>query len=136
MAKIIWTLLFVSFITYSGIVYRDCDPKESNLNETEMPDHSIKNGWMLWQEKNCQSCHQMYGLGGYMGPDLTNVSSEKGAEYMKGFIKNGTAKMPNFKLEDQQVADLISFLAWVDKSGKSAVKAEDVHWTGTYIIQN
>ena len=136
MAKIIWTLLFVSFITYSGIVYRDCDPKENNLNETEIPDHSIKNGWMLWQEKNCQSCHQLYGLGGYMGPDLTNVYSakNKGPEYMRGFIKYGMGRMPDYHLNDEEVADVISFLKWVDQSGQTAVHASSVHWTGTYII--
>ena len=36
-------------------------------------------GKIVFQKYNCISCHQLYGLGGYLGPDLTNVISEKGA---------------------------------------------------------
>ena len=32
-------------------------------------------GRIVWQKYNCQSCHQLYGLGRYLGPDLTNVVS-------------------------------------------------------------
>ena len=128
MAKKIWISLFVSFIVYTGFVYSNCDVKQVNV-----PDVNINNGWRLWQEKNCQSCHQIYGLGGYMGPDLTNVASEKGTGYMHGFIKNGTGRMPDFHLRDEEVADIITFLAWVDKSGQNMVKEESVHWSGTYI---
>lgn len=87
-----------------------------------------------WQEKNCQSCHQLYGLGGYMGPDLTNIASEKGKGpgYMQSFIKYGTGKMPNLNLSDTEVANIIAYLSWVDKSGRSKVPPEAVHWTGSY----
>lgn len=91
-----------------------------------------------WQDKNCQSCHQLYGLGGYMGPDLTNTFSAngKGAQYMQSFIKHGTGKMPNFNLTDAEVSNIIAFLAWVDRSGRSKVPASAVHWSGTYHIPN
>jgi nitric oxide reductase subunit C len=91
-------------------------------------------GMQTWQEKNCQSCHQLYGLGGYMGPDLTNTASEKGKgpDYMRAFIKSGTSRMPNFHLSDTEVLNVIAFLKWVDRSGRSKVEAADVHWTGSY----
>lgn len=90
----------------------------------------------IWQSKNCQSCHQLYGLGGYMGPDLTNTAgdSSKSEKYMFTLIKYGTGKMPDFQLSDKEVNNVIAFLSWVDKSGKSKVSKESVHWTGTYII--
>lgn len=93
-------------------------------------------GQEIWQEKNCQSCHQLYGLGGYMGPDLTNIASDsgKGAEYMYTFMKYGTGRMPNYHLTDDEINDLITFLSWVNKSGVSHVPEENVHWTGTYVI--
>lgn len=69
-----------------------------------------------------------------MGPDLTNTASEKGkgADYMKGFIKYGTGRMPNFNLSDTEVTNIIAFLKWVDESGQSKVPQSAVHWTGTY----
>ncbi len=131
MAKKIWIVLFISFLIYSASVYTNCDKKaETALNK------EVKKGWDVWQAKNCQSCHQVYGLGGYMGPDLTNTASEKGPEYMKGFIKYGTGRMPNYHLNDDEIESLLAFLTWVDKSGRSAVPEKAVHWTGTYIIDD
>lgn len=91
----------------------------------------------MWQDKNCQSCHQLYGLGGYMGPDLTNIArdSSKGRAYMHTFIKYGTGRMPAYNMTDTEVNKIIDFLTWVDKSGVSQVPAEAVHWSGTYIIE-
>jgi len=128
----IWLTLVIAFLVYSGIVYLFADVR----HKEEQPDDAVNHGWVLWQQKNCQSCHQLYGLGGYLGPDLTNTASNpyKGRKYMEIFIKNGTAKMPNFHLNDSEVSHIVQFLCWVDKSGSSKVKAESVHWTGTYRI--
>lgn len=130
MAFKVWVILFVVFVAFSWMIYAHCDDK----NTEGAPGSQVLAGWKTWQAKNCQSCHQLYGLGGYMGPDLTNVYSEhgKGANYMHAFIKHGTGRMPDFHLSDQQVDELISFLSWVDKSGRSKITAGKVHWTGTY----
>jgi len=71
-----------------------------------------------------------------MGPDLTNTASDsnKGEKYMFTLIKYGTGRMPDFHLTDTEVENVVAFLSWVDKSGKSKVAEESVHWTGTYII--
>lgn len=131
MLKKAWVILFTSFCIYTVWVYTYCDGAQLTY-----PDATITKGWEIWQEKNCQSCHQLYGLGGYMGPDLTNTASDsnKGEQYMFTFIKYGTGRMPDFHLTDTEVQNVIAFLSWVDKSGKSKVPAESVHWTGTYII--
>lgn len=122
----IWISLVLAFTAYSLMVYTRADTGHSS----PVPDAHIKNGWQLWQSKNCQSCHQLYGLGGYMGPDLTNVFSEKGGRYAATFIKYGTGKMPNFHFSDSETQDLICFLAWIDKSGKTNIPANLVHWWG------
>ena len=129
----IWLILFLAFSTYTLAVYRYCDNKEVN-----MPSKQVAAGWKVWQEKNCQTCHQIYGLGGYMGPDLTNISSDtsKNELRIKTFIKYGTGKMPDFKLNDSDVEQLVAFLKWVDKSGKNKVAKENVTWSGNYNIDN
>lgn len=72
-----------------------------------------------------------------MGPDLTNTASnpKKGKEYMRTYIQSGTNKMPNFHLSPTEVNELIAFLVWVDKSGKSMVPDSAVNWMGNYKIE-
>lgn len=132
MLRLVWGILFVSFCLYTGWVYLYCDEQK----DVAQNDLAVTDGWYLWQQKNCQSCHQLYGLGGYMGPDLTNIArdSSKGEQYMYTFIKYGSGRMPAFQMNDDEVYKIISFLQWVDKSGKSQVPEEAVHWTGTYFI--
>jgi nitric oxide reductase subunit C len=90
-------------------------------------------GKLLFQKYNCQACHQIYGLGGYMGPDLTNVYSApgKGPVYMATLLKNGTYRMPNFNLDKHAISALISYLATVDSTGNSPLRNYKISWYGS-----
>lgn len=79
---------------------------------------------------------QFYGLGGYMGPDLTNVISTRGEAYSRAFITAGTARMPNFKLQEAEVSALVAYLAFVDQTGTYPPKNYDVLWTGAVAQQD
>jgi nitric oxide reductase subunit C len=125
-----WIVLFIVFVSYTVYLYLNCDDQKSNL-----PNKAAIAGRNTWQQYNCQGCHQIYGLGGYMGPDLTNIISTKGVRNAETFIKYGTGRMPNQHLSDSDISNLIAFLSWIDKTGKSKVPKEAVHWTGTYIIK-
>lgn len=127
--RAILLILSIVFVAYSLAVYTF-----TATGKSKKPTPEITAGWKIWQEKNCQSCHQLYGLGGYMGPDLTNTASQKGREYMRGFIQYGTGKMPNFHLSNTEVNNVIVFLSWVDASGNSKVPDSFVQWTGSYTI--
>ncbi len=93
-------------------------------------------GRMIWQKYNCQACHQLYGLGGYLGPDLTNLYSTKGKDdiYIRAIIGSGTRQMPPFKLAENEMTLLIEFLKMTDASGKSDPRNFDIHMNG--MIQN
>lgn len=69
-----------------------------------------------------------------MGPDLTNAISVRDTEYLKTLIRYGSGRMPNFKLSEKEVTNLVAFLAWVNESGNGSVPETSVHWSGTYII--
>ncbi len=127
--RLVLLLLCISCAAYTVFVYTRGD-----AGGDKIPSPSARAGMDVWQAKNCQSCHQLYGLGGYMGPDLTNVAS-KGDAYMRAFLEHGTSRMPNFHLSDTEVAQLTSFLQWVNQSGKSKVPADAVDWTGSYSIK-
>lgn len=76
-------------------------------------------GEKLWQNNNCTSCHQLYGLGGYLGPDLTNVISNpnKGPGYVAAFVNSGVKSMPKFEFTANETDQIVQFLTHVDQTG-------------------
>ena len=90
-------------------------------------------GKLLFQKYNCTACHQLYGLGGYMGPDLTNAMSRSGIGemYVRALLQNGTERMPNFHLSEEEIKSLVAYLKYVDKTGISPVKKFEINYDGT-----
>lgn len=74
---------------------------------------SVK-GKLLWQSHKCNTCHSLFGLGGHLGPDLSNVYSQKGGEYIKYMLINGRKKMPAFSMSDEEMNNLVSYLNKID----------------------
>lgn len=115
MAKIIiFISLFCSYLVYSSIVYTK--GTEASTVAVNSGAASILNGKKLFQKYNCISCHQLYGLGGYLGPELTNACSDpaRGELYMRAFLQAGGTRMPNFHFSAEEVDDIISYLKYVD----------------------
>ncbi|MBI3235010.1 MAG: cytochrome c [Bacteroidetes bacterium] len=94
-------------------------------------DNEAVNGKLIWQKYNCNACHQIYGLGGYLGSDLTNEYSLKDTNFIKAFLMNGTDIMPNFNLTEQEVNALLAFLNTIDRSGKSDPRTFRINVNGT-----
>lgn len=117
--------LTISFLSYSVYLYTFLPFKQDKLSE-----QCVK-GMDLWQKYNCNACHQVYGLGGYLGPDLTNVYSKRGPEYIAAFLKSGTQIMPNFHLTDEEVKSLNAYFEIMDKTGKSDPRTYKVNNDGT-----
>ena len=67
------TLLVSVFSIYNFTIYTS----KSDYGTIRLSKKAI-NGENIWLKNNCNSCHQLYGLGGYLGPDLTNIYSTKG----------------------------------------------------------
>lgn len=123
--RMIFFTLVISYLLYTAFVY-------TKGTETEKPiTGDAITGRQLFREKNCIACHQLYGLGGYMGPDLTNVISEKGESYTRAFLENGTEKMPDFELEKDEINSLITYLTFVDTTSCYPVRNFEITWYGT-----
>ena len=73
----------------------------------------------------------MYGLGGYLGPDITNIYSVKGPAYIQAFLKTGTTIMPDFHLTESEIKDLTAFLKNMDATGRSDPKTFTLNYDGT-----
>ena len=81
-------------------------------------------GKHVWHRKNCINCHTLLGEGAYYAPDLTKITQQRGSAYLAAFLKD-PAKfyseerdrrlMPNLKLSDLEIAQLIAFLDWVSR---------------------
>lgn len=114
-------LLFSRYIYFDETIYEN---KPANYDP-----HLQKEGRIIWQDYNCHVCHQLYGLGGFLGPDLTNVA-EKGYFYMDAFLKNGAGSMPVFDLSEKESRQLFEFLKATNASGSSNPKDYKILWNG------
>ncbi|MBV6404287.1 MAG: c-type cytochrome [Flavobacteriales bacterium] len=120
--------LGAAFVAGTWFAYRGADTGGS-------ADAQVRRGMDVWQANNCVACHQLYGLGGYMGPDLTDVITMRGDAHVRAFVQHGTQRMPAHPLTEAELDDLVAFLAWVDASGQGRVPDSAVHWTGTFILE-
>jgi nitric oxide reductase subunit C len=111
-------VLTTSYLLYSGLVYTVGTSSDLVISPVEQK--KINQGKLLFQEYNCIACHQLYGLGGYLGPDLTNAYSDsnRGEWYIKAFLQNGGRRMPNFKLTADQTEAVTSYLKYVDSTSR------------------
>lgn len=119
------TVLVVSFLFFSFHLYSSLPRENKKVNE------ETSKGKLVWQQFNCTACHQVYGLGGYLGPDLTNIYSLKGPAYIKAFLQSGTATMPNFHLNAPEMSALLAYLLNIDASGKADPRTFTINTNGT-----
>lgn len=111
--------LCTAYILFSINIYINPLPIDSNL---ETYQNKAAEGRLVWQKYNCQACHQLYGLGGYLGPDLTNVYSLRDEGYILAFIGAGINQMPSFNLSENEKDNLISYLKIINGAGTSNPK--------------
>lgn len=123
-----FTLLAIFFLYTVYIINDEGEGGAVHYSKTTEAD-----GRLVFQRYNCISCHQLYGLGGYMGPDLTNVISAKGkgSDYTKAFLRSGSLRMPDFNLSEDEIDALAEYLAYVDRTGKSPQKKFQINIDGT-----
>ncbi len=93
-------------------------PQRSNVAELTP---AVVRGKHLWETRNCIGCHTLLGEGAYFAPELGNVYTRRGPEFIKGWMQAmptqapGRRQMPQFNLSDSQLDDLVEFLKWTSK---------------------
>lgn len=107
-------ILISLFSVYNYIIYNT----DGYVAVEKLSPKAVK-GQQLFQSNRCWSCHQLYGLGGYLGPDLTNVYSDenKGPLYVKAFLNSGVKSMPQFNFSESEKDALVEYLKRVDETG-------------------
>jgi nitric oxide reductase subunit C len=125
---VILLLLLGFFSIYNFTIYTS----KTDYGKVLLSEKAIK-GENIWLKNNCNSCHQIYGLGGYLGPDLTNVYSNKNKNeyYLKAMLNSGVKSMPKFRFNNDEKEELIQFLKEIDQTGyypNSNAKLESNGW--------
>lgn len=109
-------LLVVVYAAVSLVAYTDY-PRHSNappLTDLE------RRGLHLWRRHNCQVCHQIYGFGGFLGPDLTNrVTDATATDELGPILQEGAGAMPAFHFTAAEREALLAYLRRVSRSGQS-----------------
>jgi nitric oxide reductase subunit C len=81
-------------------------------------------GKHVWHKFNCTNCHTLLGEGAYYAPDLTKIAAQRGAGYLRAFLKDPSAfydeqkyrrVMPKQGLTDQEIDNVIAFLTWISR---------------------
>lgn len=118
-------ILLLGFLSYSFFLYMSLPVKSKPVKK------EVDAGKMVWQQYNCNACHQVYGLGGFLGPDLTNVYSKRGPAYIRSFLNVGVGAMPVFNLSEAETKSLLTYLKDIDASGTSDPKTFTINYDGT-----
>lgn len=103
-------ILVLCFFGQTYLVYSDS-------TETRVLEGAELAGRRVWLEHNCQACHQLYGFGGFLGPDLTNAASRLQKPQLAAQLSLGKGQMPKFDLPEDDVDALWNFLSAMDETG-------------------
>jgi len=76
---------------------------------------SMDSGKNIFVSDGCAGCHAINGEGGTAGPDLSDISDRRDAEWLKQFITNPQnvkkdAKMPSSDLSGDELNALVDYL--------------------------
>lgn len=77
-------------------------------------DHTLEHGdasrgAQAFTIHSCAQCHGAGGVGGGIGPSLVGAASSLSPEQIYDYIKHPRAPMPDFKLGDDEIADLVAY---------------------------
>ncbi len=114
------TLLFA--LIFAALTY-DSHRQFPALTHSDRLTPEVAAGFEVWHRFDCVNCHTLLGEGAYYAPDLTNIASQRGAAYLKQFLKDPSRfyseeqdrrLMPTLDLSDREIDEVVAFLAWVD----------------------
>ncbi len=105
--KLLLAGLVLCFGVQTGLVYTDS--RNTPLSEEALA------GRELWQGYACQTCHQLYGQGGFLGPDLTNAASRVDSTRLVSLLRVGSGQMPPLAFSDEEAAAMAAFLREMDR---------------------
>lgn len=112
---------FLLFLALTFDTMQILPKRDHRENITEQ----VARGKHIWETRNCIGCHTLLGEGAYFAPELGNVYTRRGPEFIKAWIKAqptgapGRRQMPQFHLTDQELDDMVAFLKFTSEINTS-----------------
>ena len=106
--KVLLGVLVLCFLAQTTLVYSD--DRSPPLSEAAV------RGRVVFHRNACQVCHQLYGQGGFLGPDLTNAASRVDDTRLTSLLTVGSGQMPAMHLSAGEIADVRAFLGEIDRA--------------------
>ena len=108
-----------SAILFLGLTW-DTHRQVEVLSHVDKLSDKVVEGKRTFEKYNCNDCHTILGFGAYYSPDLTKVVQRIGEDGIRFRVKNpeqafaaSWRKMPNLKVSDAEIDNLLAFLTWV-----------------------
>lgn len=81
-------------------------------------------GAVVFQARQCPSCHAVEGSGGRPGPGLADVGTRLGRDEIVAFVREGSENMPAYRglLSSDEEAALVAWLVTLGGSGASPAR--------------
>ncbi len=108
-----------SAILFLGLTW-DTHRQIETLSHVDKLSDKVVEGKRTFEKYNCNDCHTILGFGAYYAPDLTKVVQRIGEDGIRFGVKDPAKafaaswrKMPNLKVTDAEIDNLIAFFTWV-----------------------
>jgi nitric oxide reductase subunit C len=108
----LFSILIAVFFLQTWLVYSD-----SQTRRTPPLSKLAARGQEIWLDNNCQSCHQVFGFGGFLGPDLTNAIGSLTDARLDSILTEGAGLMPAFQLDAEERGALKQWFVELDRVG-------------------
>lgn len=108
------------FLLFLGLTFDTMQTLPQRDHRENITDQVVR-GKHIWETRQCIGCHTLLGEGAYFAPELGNVYTRRGGEFIKAWIKAqptgapGRRQMPQFNLTDQELDDMVAFLKWMSE---------------------
>jgi mono/diheme cytochrome c family protein len=130
-ALVPWPRVVVVSAAYVAIAVAIAVSPDRSWGRVETSRSEVIRGAGVWREANCAACHALFGLGGQLGPDLTDVLSAKGELYVRASLPGGRPGMPAFDLTPAETDALVAYLGQVDASGEYPLRKRPLRAFGS-----
>lgn len=109
-----------SFFVQAALVWTNAGDRPGS---TVALSSNAREGQTIFRSHGCQSCHALFGMGGFLGPDLTNAARRVPPARFAELLQDGSGPMPAYHLDGLQRAAVFAYLEAINATGQGTPPA-------------